>query len=567
MQMSPEFEQLLRQNTVSDEHIRSVIQTALTLGELRVPVRERAPIFFAGGTNMCPNSDFAFSELAATVPGTLPGDAGATNNECHRMFRQLVDTAISATRVNAAEATAEAPQWDKVAGVIALGSTNSAANYDVAIKFTNNWLVNNRKWYVRVAVALADDTPLPDDCKLFAGFWIKRNTPSEDWANGSGFTIEHKILGVPGVRNFKYKCIAKTDTGFTVESAVLDVLDIPATLGPLPGDNKVQITYPGGVGFIEFKLYREDVATGQVDLIAWDRNTTNLRAFDTGQSLRLEPGGLPTVPPSEYRAFEEIPIDAVSITTQKTFHDFIIRIPAGVDQSDLIAEGTYLRIGVLGETAINRQVLIDTVWASETYNVWSPSPFDNYQSPPSTTMTTAPPTGGGNPGTPPTGGGPTCVWDEHDILLDDLDIKESYFIKLKDCQDLDVCNSSVPEDPNLVSEFIDGEPSQHFLVTFTNGLIVRCSASHRFLRTLKDRSGVLSGALRKGHKLSGGRLVDGQIERFSVEVHDVRIVNEPIKVRAPKMAPGSINRRYSVGNRVTGFFVDCSNTKPIEPQF
>jgi hypothetical protein len=565
VQMSPELEQLLRQNTVSDERIRNVIQTALDIGALRVPIRERNPVFFAGGTNMCPNSDFAFSDLAATVPGTLPTDPGATNNECHRAFTQLAEAAISSTRVNATGATPESPQWDKVQGVIALGSTDSANNYDVAIQFTNNWLVNNRKWYVRVAVALADETPLPADCKLFAGFWIKRNTPSEDWANGSGFTIEHTIQGVPGVRNFKYKCIARTDTGFTVESAVLDVLNIPATLGPLPSDNKVQITYPGGVGFMEFKLYREDVATGQVDLIAWDRNTTNLRAFDTGQSLRLEPGGFPTVPPTEYRAYEEIAIDAEPISIQKTFHDFIIRIPAGVDQSNLISQGTFLRIGVSGETAINRQVLIDTVWASESYNVWSPSPFDNYQSPPSTTMTTAPPTGGGNPGGEPSNG-PACVWQEHDILLDDVNAGESYFVKLSESEDLDLCNSGTAE-PNLISEFMEGDPGQHFLVTFTNGLVIRCSSSHRFLRTMKDRAGILAGALRKGSMLSGGRAVNGQIERFSVEVHDVVIVNEPITVRAPKMAPGSINRRYSVGNRVTGFFVDCSNRKPIEPQF
>jgi hypothetical protein len=557
-----EIEELFRQSQISDEQIVRVVQNAMNLGLMRIPNRTSTQAFYAGGTNMCPNSDFAFSHLAATVPGTLPGDAGATNNEVYRVFRQKYEDPISATRVNATEATAEAPQWDKVQGVIALGSTDDTNNYDVAIQFTNNWLVNNRRWYIRVAVALADDTPLPAACKLFAGFWVKRSTPSEDWVSGSGFALTHKIEGTPGTRNFKYKCIAKTDTGFTVESAVLDVLNIPDTLGSLPTENKVRIEYPGGVGFIEFLLYRQDVASGQVDLIAWDRNTTNLRAFDVGTSIRPIAGGFPTVPPSEFRAYEEIPIDAVSITQQKSFHDFIIRVPAALDNSNLISEGTFLRIGVVGETAINRQVVIDTIWASESFNVWSPSPFDNYQSPPSTTMTTAPPTGGGQPGEEPSNG-PTCVWVCHDLLLTDPDCKEAYFIKLGDATEGDLCDNST-DHPNTIDHFLDGDVSQYFLVTLNTGLVVLCSGSHRFLRTLEDRSGIMADTVKVGDVLYGGRITNGQIERYEVTVIDVHLIPNQLKVRAPKMVLGSTNRRYSIGDRKTGEFVDCSNRKPID---
>lgn len=557
-----ELRALITREHMPNDHIIRVVQQALDTNSIRVPRRNPIQRIYAGGTNMCPNSDFAWSHMAATTAGITPATAGDTNYEIYRVYRQAVGANIGANRVRSSGHASYAgneganpyiPDWDRVSGVVRLGS-DSADNWDVAIQLTNNWIVTSRIWNVRIAVATDDEQPIPSGLTLFAGFWVKRSGGTQGWVDGDDFTLLSKIDGVQGSREFNYKVIARTDLGQTLESLVLNITNIPDTLGPLPGDNKVQIYYPGASGFMEFKLYREDVASGQVDLIAHDRNSDKFVAYDVGQSIRIEPSGLPTVPDGTYRAYEEVGVDALPIATAKTFHDMTIRVPSSFDTSSVTE--TYLRIGLTGDVLADhdRQILIDTIWAGESYNIWSASPFDDYPSIPSTTMVTAPPVIGGPVDEPPISG--VCVWEGHDTLSFDGD-----WVNLSDVESgLKILSGGA--NANTIDDFIEGITTQYFRVVFTCGLTILCTATHRFGRSESDRSGIRVSNLKAGDLLAGG--LNGKPKMLRIASISICNSRVPLKVRSPRMTIDSHSRLYPTGDSVIGWWVWSHNVKIVD---
>lgn len=549
-----DMSEIRRLTGVSDDRIIGVVQQAIQNQQIVVLPFTTQQTIFAGGTNMCPNSDFSWSQTAATVAGTLPGDAGAENLEVYHVTRQKTTDPISAQRLRTAEADAWVPIWERVIGVAEVGAAAGSDNYDIAFQFTNNWLQGNRKWYIRVAVATADDTPLPSGSRLFAGFWVKR-TASEGWVTGGNFDLTSQIFGIPGTKHVRYKVIAKTDTGVSLESQVLDITTAPDTLDQ---NNYVQIRYSAAAGFIEFELYREDVASGEIRQIVRVRDSSQLVAYDTGQEGVIYPGGFPAVDLSQFRAYAEVPIDAVSINVQKTFHNLGIRIPSNFDTSDVLT--TYLRIGIVDPTTNNRQVFLDTVWAAETFNIWGPSPFDAYPSGPSTTMTTSTPSGGAGTGGPPSsGGGSSCVWTEHDLRL------EHGWIALGSADDQMKLDNGIAGDFNRISHFINGEISQYLEFTFDCGLVIRSSLTHRFIRDFNDSSGIVAEVVEVGQILQGG---------FNGSPCDLMVIGKELKsmpvgemlpIRAVQVTLDSSNKFYSAGDSDTGWHVYFHNRKLDDP--
>lgn len=558
MQISDDdLNEIRRQMGFSQDQIVQLIQDSLDTQRIIAPVFKQVQTLVSGGTNMCPNSDFAFSITAATVPGTLPGDAGDDNNRVYRVTRQVREADISSDHlaIAALEANPWVPCWDRVLGVAEIGAESGHDQYDIAFEFTNNWLVSGRRWYIRLALATLNDTPLPEGSKIFAGFWVKRSGPSEGWVEGGNFTMSYKVFGLPGTKHVRYKVIAKTDTGVSLESQLLDVTDAPDTLDQ---DNYIQIKYPAAAGFIEFELYREDVASGEIRQIVRVRDSSQLVAYDTGQSGRLETNGFPAVTLSQFRAYAECPIDAVSIDVSKTFHNLAIKVPSNFDTSDVLQ--TYLRIGVISPTTIDRQVQVDTVWASETNNSWSPSPFDVYPSIPSTSMTTGSPTSGGGVGDPPgDGGGHPCVWDQHDLLL-----PHQGWLRLEEGVAGLKLDNGLSGSCNVAEDFHGADVSQYMLVEFDCGLVILANFMHRFIRSFTDYSGVMVQVLKVGDKLQGGC----HSKHMLIKVRRLQIVNLPegefLRIRSAKISPSCANQFYAVGDRETGYYVYSHNNKELE---
>jgi hypothetical protein len=546
-----EINEILRRARISDSQILGVVEKALYAGTLPIVTRPPTDNNFAGGTNLCPNSDFSFSHLAATVPGTSPADASADNKRLYRCFRQAVGANISATGVREAteEADAFMPVWNKTYGVVQLGAVDEADNHDIAIQFTQNWAIPAQTWYVRIACASIDDTPMPDGLRLYAGLWGKQGGGTEGWLEASLLSITAKKFYVPAATTVTYKVIAKTDTGVSIESQTLTITDAPATFD---NDNYVRIDYDSIAGFVEFFVYREKA--GVVSLIAYERNSTNLRAFDTGQVGTIQQNGFPTASLDKPRAYAEVEVDCRPITVAKITNNLTLKIPS-YDTTLLALEGAYLRIGLIGETAINRQIIIDTVWAGTSFNRWSVSPYDNYGSLPSVAITTGIETGGINGGIPPQiGGGSSCVASWMD-LLSDKDAQE--WVTIGEAEVGQKIENGAQG--NKVKKFIDGEVSQYYVFKFSNGLVVPCTFSHYFIRSFKDGSGICSQQLQVGDTVQGG--LGDRIETLTVI--EKRLVEGQLPVRAVKVEEGS-NLFYAVGNRKTGAYVYCHNRKEYE---
>lgn len=545
-----------RDNEYSRDRLVRIIQEEMLRGRILAPQSVSAQAIYAGGTNLCPNSDFSFSQLAATTANTDPADAAATNQDCYRIFRQKVGDPISATHLRAASTEtggAHVPVWNKTKGVAMIGAVGGSDNYDIAFQLTQNWIRAGARYYVRVAVATADDTPLPEGTKLFAQLWAKRSGGAEGVIDGNQFSVNYRVRGLPGTQHLKYIVVAYTDSGVPVISQELDVPDAPDSLSQ---DDYIELTYAAAAGYIEFEVYRKKVATGEVAQIARDRNSSQLIAYDQGQAGRPEPGGFPSVTEDRFRAYATVLLDAVSIETQKTFNNLGLLVPSSFDASTLIREGTFLRIGLVGAAAINHQVYLDTVWLGESFNVWSPSPFDDYPSRPSTLETTGVPTsGGGTDDRPPIGGGSSCLWALHDMRMGD-----GSWEKLWDV------------DPSLGHEIFSGhhgEPNgilsnqicdvdQYFELEFDCGLKLLATPTHRFVRSLEDNSGVTVKGMRVGQKILGGRWD----ELCDLTLTSIRlVVDRPIKVCKIRNRDGARNKLYAVGDRETGWYAVNHNIK------
>lgn len=556
-----QLEEFLRRSQMLDsDGLVRFINDAIVTGRIITPSYQSQPVNYAGGTNLCPNSDFAWSQMAATTAGITPGTAGDTNHEIHRVWRQVRGANIGTTRVRGSShslyaanegADSSIPIWDRVQGTIKMGwAGGGGSDYDIAIELNNNWVVPARTMYVRAALATDGSTALPVGARFYAGFWVQLSGGSEGWATGDNYLLSYSIEGIPGTRALKYYCVAKTDSGTEMHSAVLDVLDAPATLSV---DNRIRISFSGAAGFTEFLLYREDVASGQIDLIARDRNSTQLWAYDTGQSIRpVEAFPSPSVIAT--RAYAEVSPEAQNIAITKTFNNLNIRVPPTFDTSQVVK--TYLRMGLTMPAAADRQLIVDTIWAGTSYNQWAPSPFDNYPSPPSTAMVTAPPTSGGTTGNPPNpGGGSTCLDITHDVYTDD-----DYWREIQHMRPGLLVDSGIDGKPNRVLSIISGEVSQWFVVTFSHGLVLRATGSHRFVRALDDACGLLVGDLKPGDRLLGGS-PDGD---EMVTVRSVVIQHGWLEVGTLEHAPDSPNRLYKSGSARTGRYVYSHNLKPVD---
>lgn len=559
--------QILRQARWAPEDMESIIQEALLRQRILVPYVSQQQQVYAGGTNLCPNSDFAWSEDAATMSGITPSTASATNYECHRVFRQAQGANISTQRLRTDSGAypepdgAYVPIWDRINGVAQIGwDGGTGSNYDIAIQLTNNWLRNAQNYFIRMTCSTVDTTPLPDGTKLYAGLWYK-NSSGQGWVDGNGFTLSYDVLGVKSNKSYSYKVIAYSDSGAAMESAVLTITDGPETLSLT---DQVRISYSGANGLIEFKVYRKDNATGEVNLIARDRNSTKLFAYDAGQNLEPVPSGsFPTVTSQTmYRAYAEVLVEAYPLLIQKTFNNLNIRIPSAFDASDIDNQSTWIRIGLIDPVTNNRQLCLDTIWFSETYNIWSPSPWDIYPSGPSTTITTSVPTGGNIPtDVPSTGGGTTCVHITHDLLMADG------WEVLGDAEVGDMACVGPGED-NVIVKFIDGIVSQYYVIEFDSGLVIEASPTHPFLRSFNDNSGVLACNLKIGDVLQGGRRDGFQDVHKRITVTNIEFVTDKMMaVRAVKVNPEEPIKRYAVGDRNIGEYVWCKNLKPAEDPY
>lgn len=391
-------------------------------GSIVIPQQGATQFVFAGGVSHCPNSDFSYSKAAAEVSGTLPGTAGDDNQECWRWFRVQQDQDISKGRpLRAVDHGSYAgdeggdpqlPDWDRVNGWPRFGSTGTL--YDLAAKLKSNVINASQKWYVLFKCAALDAAIVPADVQIYAGIWVK-TASYEGWITGDNFVIEAEVKGVPGTNNSDYRVVAKTDSGLSMLSAIVNVPNAPDVLSGGANGNYVQVRFgSAGAGFIEFTTYR--LRDGVYKELFTVRNTNDFQYNDIGDTRTEKPAeGWPAVSdtaPLAKAQTTSLRIAAVNLIW--ALNQMSFQVPPTFDFSTVV--DMYLRIGISAPTGVDRHIAIDQIVLDTTYHEWSPDvmpPFSDGTYPiPTITPTSGNQGGsGGIQGPPGPGGGGGVIHD------------------------------------------------------------------------------------------------------------------------------------------------------------
>jgi len=378
---------------------RQLRREIATAGEPATPV---VPTSKASIINMMDNTDYAWSTLAYTTPGTLPGTAGDDNNRAYNWYRMERATALLveddahslkgvAHSLFGGE-TADTPRWEKTNGWAELGEAGGTA-WDICSPIPNNFAIPGRRIWVQMLVRLRNATTLPGPLRFFWAVQDNTNTPpAPRIIQGTAFTLEGAAFGAPGATTRSYKLIVNADNGDQIESTVKTVNNTAAVLN---SSNGVSLAWESFPGFTNVTIYVSEA--GVVSIAGFIGNGTN--AFnDTGQRFGTVPA-FPSVGSSAPRAYAEA--DPFVPTLDWIVWTFRIFVPLTYNFS-LTTGRQWLRGGVLGAMGEGHQLQIDRIGFSEGDGLWAMSARDSLvTSPHSTSQTSStqgPITGGGDPG-------------------------------------------------------------------------------------------------------------------------------------------------------------------------
>lgn len=479
------------------------LRRSLEGGEVQIPVVTPATANHAGGPNHWPNSDLSFSTLAATVTGTLPGDAGDLNYEAYRFYRQhVVDNAtLDADHALKAEGhslyAAEegtntiVPIWDRENGWLVIGSTGT--QYDILVQLPSKIVSPGQKWFILFRIVALDPAVVPSNVEVYAGIWVKGS--SEGWATGGAFDITYDIWGIPGTTSIDYRVLAKTDSGVSILSNILTVADAPNTLSSA---NYVRLFYNAGPGFTTFEIYRK---VGSVYTYLFTaQNSTDLQYNDINNTPTHRPAtGWPTVSGNAPQAYAETRSLAIAAyNTEWKLNELRIDIPSTYDSTDTDDDGQFIRIGLTNPTGVDRHLGIDRFVFDTTYHEWSPDvlpPFSDGTFPIPTVSPTSGNQGGGDGvHEPPFGGsgGQTCILENMPVLLSNKTWRQYKNVRLS------ASLKGERRTPYAVLKKRGGMVAEYYIIKTKNGITYECSKDHQFIVDLKTRK-----RLRAQHVIEG----------------------------------------------------------------
>lgn len=386
--------------------------------------------------NLLDNSHPEWSTEAYTTLGVLPGTVTDLNREAYNFYRQLSsDTALVKSAANALKGTGHSlfaanegtdldiPRWDVVNGQIELGGITNF--YDLVYQLPNELVFPGLVFYLQFEAQLRTSTPMPSNLQFFAALY-DNTIGQQKVIEGGNFTITGDIFGTPGSRSIEYQVRAKTDSGEEAISNTLAFANAPDTFTQ---NNHPRINFRGAPGFIEFEIYRKEVASSTFVLQYVVRNAIEGTYFDVGnEPVRVVSSfpGVSATPPRAYaktRTFQPGSITGAGFVR----HTLTIQVPTTYNSSLTGAGMQWLRLGLVGATTDARQILIRRIGLSLGDGGWSRSANDVREGAHSTRTSTAAssPSGGSGTGTgvPPSPGSGGCV------LLDSLvTVYDEFFV-------------------------------------------------------------------------------------------------------------------------------------------
>jgi hypothetical protein len=501
-------------------------------GRILLPAPITSPLVFAGGVNHCPNSDANYSDMAATVAGTLPATAGDTNQEAWRMFRQLRGANLTFDAAHALKAVdhslyaadeganPEVSIWNRVAGWIELGGETGADQYDIAIRLLGKIVKQSEIWFFLFrCVSLTADV-VPADVQVDVGLWQIGAT--EGYATGDNFAIQAIIHGEPGSVNADYRVLAKTDSGVSILSEILNVPNVPDVLSDQPDGNRVTIFFNSvsNAGFIEFQIYKE--VGGVFAFLFAIRNSVDLQYHDVGNAGQPATGwpaaGAAPLAYAKTRTLQVGPFGGAWSLNRMSF-----LVPPAYNYADTDSDGQVLRFGLTAETAVNRQIGIDYLFFSTTLSKWAPdvmSPFADGTYPvPSISPTSGVQgtTGGlGDPGDPGSGGD-TCILTRMPVLVKRYD---SHRPGRRAARAFIPFRKTYESDQPVADRLYDimrkrfGSAAGYYAIRTKNGILYECNARHELAIDVERRDFIQAQQVKVGMKLPSW--VNGKVRMTTV---------------------------------------------------
>jgi hypothetical protein len=472
----------------------------LTSGRILLPQVIPATTIFAGAVNHAPNSDHSYSTAAATVPGTLPGDAGDTNYEDYRYRRQQVGANVTVDAAHALKAEGHSlyganegadsaiPDWDRENGWARMGAAG-AVQYDVALQLLGKIVGPGQRWFFLCRLgALAADIISPD-VEFYAGVWIKAGA-YEGWAKGDPFNLSYRIHGTRGSLNLNYRVLAETDSGVSILSNVLNVPDAPDVLS---SENYPVIFFNAGPGFIKFTIVRENA--GAYAKLYEIRNSTDLQYNDVGTDKGavtgwpVDPGNAPLAL-ARTRTLIVGPYGSTWALNQLT-----IPIPSTFNFSLVDVDGMFLRFGFSAPTAVDRQIGVDRLMFSTQFGEWAPDvlpAFADGTFPIPTISPTSGPQGGSDGVLDPPGdgtGGGLCIRTSMPVLVREPRSRRHAAGRFKRFKQISYSDWIPGEHraPYLIQEISTGTSSEYYVLKTANGIRYECNARHELMIDIPTR--------------------------------------------------------------------------------
>jgi hypothetical protein len=352
--------------------------------------------------NLMDNTDWNWSTLAVTTPGTLPGTAGDDNNRAYNWYRIERATALlveddahglkSSGHSLFAGETADTPRWSKTDGWAELGHA-AGTEWDIYSPLPNNFAIPSMRLWVQMLVRLRTATPLASPLRFWWAIYDNTNTaPAPRIIQGSAFTLDGAPFGAAGATTRDYKLIVDVDNGDQVESTVKTVNNTSAVLSSANG---IALSWPRFPGFTNVTIY---VTEGGITSIAGFIGNGTASFNDTGQRFGTVPA-FPSVVGTAPRAYAEA--NPFVPTLDWALWKFRIFVPQTYNFG-LTTGKQMLRGGVIGATGEGHQLQIDRLGVSQGDGLWANSAHDQQitsaHSTSQTGSTQGPPSGGGDPG-------------------------------------------------------------------------------------------------------------------------------------------------------------------------
>jgi hypothetical protein len=327
--------------------------------------------------NLLPNADANFSKDAwVSGPPVVGGDISF---EAYNWYRFLAtDTALVEDAAHALKsvghslyaanegANADIPIWDKVNGIIQLGSVTT--NWMLATPFVKNDARPSGELQFQVICERLSALALPAGLGLVVA--VHDNTVGQQKIiEGADEVLSGAPVGTAGATSTDYFLVAPTDFGQQYKSNVLTVATANATLN---ATNYVSLSWGRVPGVTSYDLYR--ARGGVIKLIAQIRNGAT-SYWDQGGEIQTV-GAYPVVTLTKPRAYTEVPAARfdVSATEWRQYGASIV-VPFNYN-SALTTDKQWLIIRPTGLCAEARQLKLDHFGLGEQYGLWARSFYD-----------------------------------------------------------------------------------------------------------------------------------------------------------------------------------------------